>query len=102
MFAGADLGNQESIDPGPLFACRGDLLVSFPQVAGINSWKNLPWGSLTVASDGHDCVADDPADAGRARGDRSRPEDDGSSLADVIGSAFDLLGSSAGELADPS
>jgi hypothetical protein len=104
VFAGADLGNQESIDPGPLFACRGDVLVSFPQVAGINSWKNLPWGSLTVASDGHDCVADDqesavPVSSGDEPG--AGTDDDGSSLADIIGSAFDLLGSSAGQLADP-
>ena len=52
-----DIGDQTSVDPGPLFACRGDLLVSFPQVAGQTTWKGLPWGALTVASDGNGCLA---------------------------------------------
>ena len=64
-----DIGDQTSVDPGPLFACRGDLLVSFPQVAGQTTWKGLPWGALTVASDGNDCLAPEApvADAGRSR-----------------------------------
>ena len=48
--------DSESVDPGPLYACRGDLLVSFPQVAGFESWFGLAWGSLTVASDGSGCL----------------------------------------------
>ncbi|MFN8017124.1 MAG: M23 family metallopeptidase [Acidimicrobiales bacterium] len=48
--------DQTSVDPGPLWACRGSFLVSFPQVAGFDSWKGLPWGSLTVASDGSACA----------------------------------------------
>jgi hypothetical protein len=53
---GSNSANPVSIDPGPLFACRGDVLVSFPQVAGFASWEGLPWGSLTVASDGNQCL----------------------------------------------
>lgn len=53
---GSNSNSRSSIDPGPLFACRGDLLVSFPEVAGIDSWAGLPWGSLTVASDGNGCI----------------------------------------------
>jgi len=53
---GSNSRTRSSIDPGPLFACRGDLLVSFPEVAGFDSWAGLPWGSLTVASDGDACV----------------------------------------------
>ena len=57
---GSNSRNPVSIDPGPLFACRGALLVAFPQVAGLNSWAGLPWGALTVASDGHDCTLPEP------------------------------------------
>jgi hypothetical protein len=53
---GSNSTNPVSIDPGPLYACRGDLLVAFPQVAGFDTWAGLAWGSLTVASDGHDCA----------------------------------------------
>ncbi len=60
---GSNSANPVSIDPGPLFACRGDLLVRFPQVAGFDSWAGLAWGSLTVASDGHDCATDEPPPA---------------------------------------
>lgn len=66
---GSNSTNPISIDPGPLFACRGDVLVSFPQVAGFASWAGLPWGSLTVASDGNGCLTEagskdaKPADA---------------------------------------
>lgn len=55
---GSNSRTRSSIDPGPLFGCRGDLLVSFPQVAGFDSWAGLPWGSLTVASDGDACVTE--------------------------------------------
>jgi hypothetical protein len=61
---GSNSTSPQSIDPGPLFACRGDLLVSFPQAAGFTSWAGLAWGSLTVASDGNACANDPgPADA---------------------------------------
>ncbi|WP_426571081.1 M23 family metallopeptidase [Aquihabitans sp. McL0605] len=56
----------ESIDPGPLFACRGAFLVSYPQVAGFPSWQGLPWGALTVASAGDACIAHQPAPAAPA------------------------------------
>lgn len=54
--AEAGIGGAESVDPGPLYACRGDFLVSFPEAGGFDSWKGLPWGSLTVASDGPACL----------------------------------------------
>lgn len=125
VFAGHDLGNEQSIDPGPLFACRGDLLVSFPQVAGFDSWKNLPWGSLTVASDGDRCVADDqaapakpavpvPASTDDQAGDETTaatdaeagtetPEPAGkaadpSPWTDLIGPIVEIVGSSADDL----
>jgi hypothetical protein len=62
---GSNSRNPVSIDPGTLWGCRGDLLVAFPQVAGFGTWAGLPWGSLTVASDGDACLAD-PAPAAPA------------------------------------
>jgi hypothetical protein len=56
------VGQEESVDPGPLFACRAGFLVAYPEVAGFDSWQGLPWGSFTVANDGPDCL-DDPATA---------------------------------------
>ena len=56
---GSNSRTRSSIDPGPLFGCRGDLLVSFPEVAAFPSWAGLPWGSLTVASDGNACITDE-------------------------------------------
>lgn len=50
------VGQEASVDPGPLFACRAGFLVAFPNVAGYESWQGLPWGSFTVASDGPGCV----------------------------------------------
>ncbi|HRW38727.1 MAG: M23 family metallopeptidase [Acidimicrobiales bacterium] len=58
------VGQEESVDPGPLFACRAGFLVAFPEVAGLDSWKGLAWGSLTVANDGPDCLG--PAEAAPA------------------------------------
>jgi hypothetical protein len=55
---GSNSRTRSSTDPGPLFGCRGDLLVSFPEVAGFDSWANLAWGSLTVASDGNACITE--------------------------------------------
>lgn len=62
----------ESVDPGELYACRAGFLVSFPDVAGFDSWYGLPWGSLTVASDGTDCT-DRPGDAAPATDADSPP-----------------------------
>ena len=77
---GSNSRNRVSIDPGPLFACRGDLLVSFPEVAGIPSWANLPWGALTVASDGNGCITE----ASRATAvANDRTPDDGDAAAEA-------------------
>lgn len=82
--------DQESVDPGPLFACRGDLLVSFPQVGGYSSWKGVAWGSFTVASDGDACVSQTVQEAPPAAPVvRTDPTGPWSSL---IGPVLDLLG----------
>lgn len=82
--------DQESVDPGPLFACRGDLLVSFPQVGGYDSWKNLAWGAFTVASDGDACVSPAVQEAPPAvpvlRGEQP------GAWSTLIGPVLDLLG----------
>ena len=79
---GSNSTDPRSIDPGPLYACRGDLLVSFPQVAGFASWGGLPWGSLTVASDGHDCAIDAPAPASDATTTTTTAADDDEAAAE--------------------
>jgi hypothetical protein len=48
-------GSAGSRDPGPMKACRGAELVTFPQLFGSSTWKGLPWGSGLVASDGTAC-----------------------------------------------
>ena len=53
---GSEIYDRTSTDPGPLLACRGDLLVAFPEVAGHDTWEGLPWGAMTVASDGQACT----------------------------------------------
>ena len=57
------VGQEESVDPGPLFACRAGFLVSFPQVAGHDSWQGLAWGEITAASEGSGCVDEPEAGA---------------------------------------
>ncbi|WP_421118412.1 M23 family metallopeptidase [Aquihabitans daechungensis] len=98
---GNNSNNPMSIDPGPLYACRGDLLVAFPQVAGFDSWAGLSWGSFTVASDGHDCATDaaaaktdatagaDPAEAGPV--DTAADPDADQPWSDVIAPVLDLI-----------
>ena len=58
----SEVYDRASVDPGPLLACRGELLVSFPEVAGRTTWEGLPWGAMTVASDGQDCAGSASAD----------------------------------------
>jgi hypothetical protein len=102
---GSNSNNRVSIDPGPLAACRGDLLVSFPEVAGFDSWAGLPWGSLTVASDGSDCAA---VDQGRDAADLAADDDDdaddaapGGAWSEVIGPILGLVGSTGDRLGLP-
>lgn len=107
---GSNSRSRHSIDPGPLFGCRGDLLVSFPEVAGIDSWAGLPWGSLTVASDGDACVttasrkaaiANDlipdagasPSPADAAKGTDEDEDEDDESWADILAPLLDMVGS---------
>ena len=57
-------GSAGSVDPGPMKACQGGQLVTFPQVFGSSGWKGMPWGSGLVASDGTACaVVSEVADA---------------------------------------
>lgn len=48
-------GSAGARDPGPMKACRGSQLVTFPQVWGSATWQGMPWGSGTVDSDGGSC-----------------------------------------------
>ena len=43
-------------DPGPLYACRMGMLVTYPQVAGHDTWEGTAWGAFSVASQGPDCT----------------------------------------------
>jgi hypothetical protein len=102
---GSNSTNPVSIDPGPLFACRGDLLVAFPQVAGFDSWAGLAWGSLTVASDGHDCAARASTDASAAPTDERTGSDtaaavdaDASPWSDVIAPVLGIIASAGKRL----
>lgn len=100
---GSNSNDPRSIDPGPLFACRGDLLVSFPQIAGFDSWAGLPWGSLTVASDGDGCAEDPtPNDLVNAKGESAAASSTMTGGADadvdpwwtdVLGPLLDMVGS---------
>lgn len=49
-------GSAGSRDPGPMKACRGSQLVTFPQEWSRSTWQGMPWGSGTVASDGAGCA----------------------------------------------
>jgi len=46
------------VDPGPLKACHGGSLVSYPAAFGRTTWQGMPWGTGTVRSDGQGCVND--------------------------------------------
>ena len=48
-------GSAGARDPGPMKACRGAALVTFPQAWGATSWQGMPWGSGVVDSDGSGC-----------------------------------------------
>ena len=54
--ASGKFGSAGSVDPGPMKACRGAQLVSFPDAIGSSGWKGMPWGSGLVASDGTSCA----------------------------------------------
>jgi hypothetical protein len=101
---GSNSNDPRSIDPGPLYACRGDLLVSFPQVAGLASWAGLAWGSLTVASDGHDCLVDAPPSAAAVAGtdadgaDAADAADERGAWSAIIAPILDLVGSTGERL----
>jgi len=48
-------GSGGSRDPGPMKACRGPELVTFPQTWDRASWRGMSWGSGSVDSDGTGC-----------------------------------------------
>ncbi|MCU1372551.1 MAG: Peptidase [Ilumatobacteraceae bacterium] len=103
---GSNSNDPRSVDPGPLFACRGDLLVSFPQVAGFDSWARLPWGSLTVASDGDACAGDPtPNDlvpaSGASAASAPVAADPDPWWTHVLGPLLDLVGSTGQRLPLP-
>lgn len=49
----------KSVDPGPLKACHGSKLVTYPQEfgAGMASWQGLPGHKFTATSNGTACAA---------------------------------------------
>jgi hypothetical protein len=49
-------GSAGARDPGPMKACRGAELITFPQANGFSGWRGLSWGSGLVASDGTACA----------------------------------------------
>jgi hypothetical protein len=61
-----------SIDPGPLKACHGGSLVSYPGALGYSSWDSLPPWELGVWSDGTSCTRAAP---GTPTDITARPED---------------------------
>jgi len=46
-----------SRDPGPLQACHGTQLITYPQAWGLSTWEGIPWGTQTGYSDGTGCTA---------------------------------------------
>ena len=44
-----------SLDPGPLKACHGSSLVTYPQEWGLSTWEGIGWGTVTGYSDGTAC-----------------------------------------------
>jgi Peptidase family M23 len=46
-----------SRDPGPLQACHGSQLITYPQAWGLSTWQGIPWGTHTGYSDGTGCTA---------------------------------------------
>ena len=55
--------NGTRIDPGPLKACHGSTLVTYPGAAGFSGWNSIPFLSRSVRSDGTACGGSDPLGA---------------------------------------
>jgi Peptidase family M23 len=49
-------GSAGSRDPGPMKACRGVQLITYPQVWGGSGWRATSWGVGDVDSDGSACA----------------------------------------------
>ena len=52
--------NGSYVDPGPLQACHGASLVTYPQAIGFNSWNSVPYLGRQVRSDGTGCGTSAP------------------------------------------
>lgn len=54
-----------SRDPGPLEACHGTVLETYPQAWGLSTWQGIPWGAHSAFGDGTGCssAADSAAPA---------------------------------------
>ena len=50
------LGDQGGLEPGPLHACHGPSLVSYPSLLGYGAWDAVPPWLLGVWSDGSACA----------------------------------------------
>ena len=45
----------DRIDLGSVAACHGEEVVSYPDVLGVSSWADVPYGS-TIRNDGYECL----------------------------------------------
>jgi hypothetical protein len=52
-FSGAPVTG--AVDPGPLKACHGSTLVTYPNALGRTTWEGIPWGLYDLHSDGTGC-----------------------------------------------
>lgn len=81
-------GQDSSVDPGPLKACVLANVVAYPQIRGIETWDHLPWGALSVFSDGTSCdseaVAAAEADAPTTTSAPATPATTSSSVGDDL------------------
>ncbi|WP_433064934.1 peptidoglycan DD-metalloendopeptidase family protein [Dactylosporangium sp. CS-033363] len=75
----------KSVDPGPLKACKGAKLVTYPQEFGAASWQGLPGHKFTATSDGTAC-------AGAPGGGTGKPKVDLVFAIDTTGSMGPYIG----------
>lgn len=51
----ADNTVSSRIDPESILACHGGQVVSYPEILGVSSWADAPYGS-TIRNDGYECL----------------------------------------------
>jgi Mg-chelatase subunit ChlD len=76
----------ERSDPGPLKACVGKDLKTYPQAFGVNTWQGLPGHKFIAHSDGTSCVR-----SGGGGGGGGRPKVDLVFAIDTTGSMWPYI-----------